>query len=79
MLSGATWGGITPALSVLLARDTGAGREGAVYGLDTSIVARARAAAPVAGAAVAAALGLRGLFLATALGYAVVAAARRPT
>lgn len=72
--SGATWGGIAPALSALLGRYAGAGREGAVYGLDNSLVAGARAAAPVAGAAVAAAFGLRGIFVATAAGYALIAA-----
>ncbi len=74
VLSGAAWGGVTPALSALLARYGGAGREGAVYGLDNSLVAGARALAPVAGAFVATSFGLRGLFVATAAIYAVIAA-----
>ncbi len=64
----------TPALSALLARYTGSGREGAVYGLDNSLVAGARAAAPVIGAVVATAFDLRGLFLATAVAYGLIAA-----
>lgn len=72
-LSGAAWGGITPALSALLARFTAAGTEGAVYGLDNSIGAAARAAAPLAGALVVAAFDLRAIFVATAAVYAVVA------
>ncbi|HMQ31221.1 MAG TPA: MFS transporter [Chloroflexaceae bacterium] len=74
VLSGAAWGGVTPALGALLARYGGGGREGAIYGLDNSLVAGARALAPVVGALVVTAFGLRGLFVATAVIYAVVAA-----
>jgi DHA1 family multidrug resistance protein-like MFS transporter len=73
-LSGAAWGGITPALSALLARYGGTGNEGAVYGLDNSIVAAARALAPLVGAGVVLASDLRGIFVATALVYALIAA-----
>lgn len=73
VLSGAAWGGITPALSALLARYGGGGREGAVYGLDNSLVAGARASAPVVGALVVMAFDLRGLFVATAVVYGVIA------
>ncbi|GAB4442143.1 MAG: MFS transporter [Chloroflexi bacterium OHK40] len=71
-LSGAAWGGITPAISALLASYTGSGREGAVYGLDNSLVAGARAAAPLVGAAVVLGFGLRGIFVASALIYGLV-------
>lgn len=80
-ISGAAVGGITPALSALLARFTQAGSEGAVYGLDSSIVAAARAAAPLVGALVVAAFGLREIFVASAVAYgliALVAALRLP-
>ncbi len=60
-------GGILPSLSALLARYTLAGEEGAVYGLDNSINAGARAIAPLIGAAVAAFFGLRLTFVASAL------------
>ncbi len=82
LLAGAAWGGIAPSLSALLARYSGGGSEGAVYGLDNSLVAGARAAAPVVGAGVALLFGLRGIFVATAVVYAVIAlagAARLPT
>lgn len=79
-LSGAAWGGLMPSLSALLARYTGAGSEGAVYGLDNSIISAARAAAPLIGAAVVLGLGLRGVFVASAGAYLLIAllAARLP-
>ncbi len=73
-LSGAAWGGMTPALSALLARYTRPGTEGIVYGLDASLVAGARAAAPLVGALVVTLVGLRGIFAATALVFFCVAA-----
>lgn len=66
-LVGVAMGGIIPAISALLARYTQAGEEGAVYGLDNSINAGARAVAPLLGAAVAVGFGLRATFAATAL------------
>jgi len=72
-MSGAAWGGITPALSALLVRYTGSGSEGVVYGLDNAIVSAARAAAPLLGAGVVLAFGLRGIFVLTAAIYGVVA------
>jgi DHA1 family multidrug resistance protein-like MFS transporter len=71
-LSGAAWGGITPALSALLVRLTRPGNEGAVYGLDNAIVSAARAAAPLVGAGVVLAFDIRGIFIATAALYGVV-------
>ncbi len=72
-MSGAAWGGITPALSALLMRYTGPGAEGAVYGLDNAIVSAARAAAPLVGAGVALAFGIGGIFVITAATYGLVA------
>lgn len=72
-LTGAAWGGITPSLSALLARYTQTGSEGAVYGLDNSIVAGARAVAPLAGALVVSLFGIRAIFIASAVVYGLVA------
>jgi MFS transporter, DHA1 family, multidrug resistance protein len=74
LLAGAAWGGVTPALSALLARYTSGGSEGAIYGIDNALVAGARALAPLVGAAVVLALGLRGIFIATALTYGLITA-----
>jgi DHA1 family multidrug resistance protein-like MFS transporter len=72
-LSGAAWGGITPSLGALLARYTTSGSEGAVYGIDSAIIAAARAAAPLAGAVVVVSFDLRGIFVVTAVCYGLVA------
>jgi len=66
-LVGVAMGGVIPSISALLADYTEKGEEGAVYGLDNSINAAARAAAPLVGAGVALWFGLRSTFLATAL------------
>jgi MFS transporter, DHA1 family, multidrug resistance protein len=66
-LTGAATGGMGPAISALLARYTPPGEEGVVYGLDNSISAAARAAAPLLGAGVAVWFGLRGIFIAAAI------------
>jgi DHA1 family multidrug resistance protein-like MFS transporter len=66
-LTGAATGGMNPALSALLARYTGSGDEGAVFGIDNSVNSAARAAAPLLGAALAAWFGLPSIFLVTAL------------
>jgi DHA1 family multidrug resistance protein-like MFS transporter len=65
-LVGVALGGVIPAISALLARYTDVGEEGSVYGLDNSINAGARAIAPLVGAAIAAAFGLRTTFIVTA-------------
>ncbi len=70
-LAGVAMGGIVPTISALLARYTRLGEEGAVYGLDNSIVSGARAVAPLLGAGVAMWFGLRATFAATALIYLV--------
>ncbi len=66
-LAGALAGGIMPTLSALLAGYTERGEEGAAYGLETSIMAAARTIAPLLGAALAAWLGLRSIYVATGL------------
>lgn len=71
-LAGIALGGIVSAPSALLARYTDHGEEGTVYGLDNSIVAGARAVAPLIGAGVALIFGLRGTFAATAVLFAIV-------
>jgi DHA1 family multidrug resistance protein-like MFS transporter len=66
-LTGAATGGMGPAISALLARYTPEGEEGVVYGLDNSVAAAARAAAPLVGAALAVWLGVAGIFVVVAL------------
>ena len=66
-LVGVAMGGVIPAISALLARYSHEGSEGTVFGLDNSVRAGARAVAPLIGAAVALALGLRATFFASGL------------
>ena len=73
VLTGAAAGGIIPTLSALLARFTEPGEEGSVYGIDNSIVAGARAVAPLIGSAIALWFGLRATFVATAVVFLLVA------
>jgi MFS transporter, DHA1 family, multidrug resistance protein len=65
IFTGAATGGLISCPSALLARYTDPGEEGAVYGLDNSIVSGARAVAPLIGASIALWLGYRGVFLLT--------------
>lgn len=65
--TGVASGGIMPALSALLARHSQPGAEGAVYGLDSSIVAGARALAPLLASGVVLWLGWSGIFIASAI------------
>lgn len=74
-LAGFAMGGIISAPSALLAQYTKVGEEGVAYGFDNSIVAGARAVAPMIGSAVALLFGLRGTFGATALLFVLVAIA----
>jgi DHA1 family multidrug resistance protein-like MFS transporter len=67
ILVGAATGGLLSSPSALLARYTEPGEEGAVYGLDNSIISGARAVAPLVGASIALWFGYRGTFLATGL------------
>jgi DHA1 family multidrug resistance protein-like MFS transporter len=62
-LQGASAGAMGPALSALLARFTKVGDAGAVFGLDSSITAGARAIAPILGAGAVLWFGQRGVFV----------------
>lgn len=66
-LTGAATGGLVSSPSALLAQFTDPGEEGAVYGLDNSIVAGGRALAPLMGSGLALWLGYRGVFMVAAL------------
>ena len=80
-LAGVSLGGIVPGISALLAGYCRQGTEGAVYGLDNSIVSAARALAPMLGASVAIWMGFRAVFIGTAVLYlaAGILAAWTPT
>ena len=71
--AGMAMGGILASVSATLARLAPEGRQGMVYGLDSSAASVANAVAPMAGAAIAASLGLRFIFLCAA-GIFVLAA-----
>jgi DHA1 family multidrug resistance protein-like MFS transporter len=87
---GLVMSGVLASISALMANLAPEGRQGAVYGVDASVVATANALGPMVGATVAATLGLRApfllaaglFFLATALAWALVPTAeqrKRPT
>jgi DHA1 family multidrug resistance protein-like MFS transporter len=81
-LVGAAMGGVLSAVSALLASRAPKGRYGAVYGLNTSVVAGARALAPMIGAALTAGWGLPSAFIGAAVMYGmatVVAATVLPS
>jgi MFS transporter, DHA1 family, multidrug resistance protein len=73
-LTGMAVGGIVPTLSALLANHAEPGKEGSVYGLDSSLAAASRALAPLVGAAFAFWFGLRSTFLVTGAIFLGVAA-----
>jgi DHA1 family multidrug resistance protein-like MFS transporter len=73
VIAGMAHGGVITGVSALLARYTVCGEEGAVYGLDNSINAGARALAPMLGVSVALWMGLRAVFSAAALLYLMAA------
>jgi DHA1 family multidrug resistance protein-like MFS transporter len=73
-LTGAAIGGVTPALSALLNNYTQPGQEGAVYGLDSSVAAAARAVAPLIGTGIAIWIGLPGAFAMAGLCFLLTAA-----
>lgn len=80
-LVGVAMGGIIPTTAALLANYTRPGKEGAVYGLDNSVVSGARSLAPLVGAGVAAWFGLKSTFLAAAVVFLIsglLAAGRLP-
>lgn len=64
-LAGVALGGIIPSMAALLANYVDSGHEGAVYGLDNSINAAGRSAAPLIGGLIAGWLGLRVTFIST--------------
>ncbi len=68
-------GGIYPAVGALLAAVSVDGQQGAVFGLENSIRAAARTVAPALSAAVAWQLGLSAVYVATAMVFALLAAA----
>lgn len=70
-LVGAAMGGILASVSALQAALAPKDRFGAVYGVDTSVVAGANAVAPMIGAGLAASRGLRSVFLGAAAMYGV--------
>lgn len=73
-LGGAVMGGILASISALQASLAPKDRFGAVYGVDTSVVAAANAAAPMIGAGLAAGWGLSSVFLGAAAMYGVATA-----
>ena len=73
-LTGAAMGGILASISALLAALAPKDRFGAVYGMDTSLVSVANAAAPMIGALMAASWGLSSVFLGAAALYGVATA-----
>jgi MFS family permease len=82
VLSGIVMGGILASVSAMQAALAPKGRYGAVYGVDTSLVAAANAISPMIGAALTASFGLTSVFVGAAVIYAlatiVVAAAVPP-
>ena len=71
--AGVAMGGIMASVSATLAQLAPEGRQGVVYGLDSSANSVARAIAPLAGAAIAASLGIRYIFLCAAGVFALAA------
>ncbi len=74
-LAGLAMGGILISLSAALAQSAPEGRQGAVFGLDTSVISLANAIGPMLGGAMAASWGLRVPFLAASFGFALAVAA----
>jgi DHA1 family multidrug resistance protein-like MFS transporter len=70
-LGGVALGGVIPIISALLANYIKAGGEGSVYGLDNSINAAGRTAAPMLGAAIATGWDYSVVFLATGLVFLI--------
>jgi DHA1 family multidrug resistance protein-like MFS transporter len=71
---GLAMSGVLASISALLANLAPEGRQGAVYGVDASVVSMANAIGPMLGASVAASLGLRAPFLLAAVAFALAAA-----
>lgn len=75
ILTGASMGGMITSIAALLAHYSPPGEEGGVYGLDSSVFAASRVVAPLLGAAIAAWLGLRPVFIVTGLLFFITTAA----
>ena len=73
-LAGVAIGGIVPSVSALLNGYSQPGKEGAVYGLDSSVQAAARTVAPLAGTAVASWVGLQAPYAVAGFLFFVTAA-----
>jgi DHA1 family multidrug resistance protein-like MFS transporter len=71
VVSGVAMGGILTSVSALQAALAPKGRYGAVFGVDTSMVAAANAISPLIGAALTATFGLSAAFLGAAVVYGV--------
>jgi DHA1 family multidrug resistance protein-like MFS transporter len=69
VLIGVSLGGVVPIISALLANYIKSGGEGSVFGLDSSVNAAGRSAAPLLGGMIAASWGYSATFLATGLVY----------
>ena len=70
---GLVMSGVLASTSALLATLAPEGRQGAVYGMDTSVVSTANAIGPMLGASIAAAFGLRAPFVLAAVTLAMAA------
>mgnify|MGYP001064378299 CR=1 FL=1 len=70
---GLVMSGVLASISALLANLSPEGRQGAVYGVDSSVVSIANAVGPMLGASMAATLGLRAPFLLAAGAFALAA------
>ena len=68
-LAGIAAGGVMACPAAMLANFTNLGDEGSVYGLDASITSSSNGLAPLTGSIIASLLGLRAVFVATALYY----------
>jgi DHA1 family multidrug resistance protein-like MFS transporter len=73
-ITGAVMGGVLSSVSALQASLVPKGRYGAVYGVDTSMIAAANAIAPMVGAAMTAQWGLSSAFLGAAAMYGLATA-----
>ncbi len=71
VVTGLAMGGIITAISATLANSAPQGYEGAVFGVESTVVSAANAAGPMLGAAIAAAWGLRVPFAVAGLGFAL--------
>jgi len=71
-IAGIAAGGVMSAPASMLATFTNLGDEGSVYGLDGSVSSLSNGLAPLTGSVIASMLGLRAVFLATAIYYCVI-------